>query len=85
MGRIARVQPDVTGLDKAFDYDVPAALAGRVGVGTLVRVPLHGRRVGGWVVELDPPEIVERSRLRPLAKVSSLGPSAELMDLARWA
>lgn len=85
MGRIARVQPDVTGLDKAFDYDVPAALAGRVGVGTLVRVPLHGRRVGGWVVELDPPEIVERSRLRPLVKVSSLGPSAELMDLARWA
>ena len=54
VARTARVVPDVVGLDKAFDYAVPEGLP--VDVGTLVRVPLHGRRVGGWVVALDPPD-----------------------------
>ena len=45
-----------------------------VRVGSVVRVPLHGRRVRGWVVEdhVAPPAGVE---LRPLAKVTGLGPS----------
>ena len=52
---VARVVPDLTGLDKQFDYLVPAALRDRIAVGSLVRVPLHGRRIGGWVVALGPP------------------------------
>ena len=48
-----RVIPDVTGLDKEFDYLVPDGLDAPVG--TRVRVPLHGRRVAGWVVAADPP------------------------------
>jgi len=32
---------------------VPDALAPRVRVGAIVRVPLHGRKVRGWVVEDD--------------------------------
>ena len=47
---IARVLPDVSGLDKAFDYLVPEPLEATVEVGTRVRVDLHGRRVGGWVL-----------------------------------
>src|SRR4029079_11242453 len=47
---VARVLPDVAGLDKAFDYLVPEHL--QVRVGTLVRVELHRRRVGGWGVAL---------------------------------
>ena len=83
---IARVVPDVTGLDKEFDYLVPDELADRVVVGSLVRVPLHGRRVGGWVVDVDPAEASTGSRaMRPLSKVSSVGPAADLVDLARWA
>ena len=83
---IARVLPDVTGLDKAFDYSVPAALAGRLVVGCVVRVPLHGRRVGGWVLELDPAgETIGPDRLRPIALFSSLGPDADVIDLAGWA
>ena len=35
-----------------FDYLVPGDMS--VEVGDLVRVELHGRRVGGWVVEVDP-------------------------------
>ena len=51
----ATVVPDVTGLDKSFDYLVPTQLRSTVRVGTSVRVPLHGRRVGGWVVRVGPP------------------------------
>ena len=83
---VARVVPNVTGLDKQFDYLVPDLLRERVAVGSLVRVPLHGRRVGGWVVSLGAPDpALAVEKLMPLAKWSSVGPSAELVDLARWA
>ena len=81
---MVRVVPDVSGIDKTFDYTVPARWAGTVSVGSLVRIELNGRRVAGWVVAVDveaPPGVT----LRPLAKVSSVGPSAEVIDLARWA
>ena len=53
-------------------------------VGDRVRVVLHGRRVGGWVVAADvdaPPGVA----LRPLAKWSGRGPTPELIELAEWA
>ena len=83
---VARVVPDVTGLDKQFDYLVPEPLAARVAVGSMVRMSLHGRRVGGWVISLGPPDgAVAIERLVPLAKWSGIGPSAEIIDLGRWA
>ncbi|MGZ4673879.1 MAG: primosomal protein N' family DNA-binding protein, partial [Ilumatobacteraceae bacterium] len=83
---VARVVPDVTGLDKQFDYVVPDALRDRVSIGSMVRVPLHGRRIGGWVVALGPPDgSVSLARLVPLAKWSGAGPSAPMIDLGRWA
>jgi primosomal protein N' (replication factor Y) len=74
------VVPDVAGIDKRFDYLAPADTP----VGALVRVTLNGRRVGAWVVAVDvaPPEGVA---LRPINKVSSLGPSADVMAVAEWA
>jgi primosomal protein N' (replication factor Y) len=83
-GRIVRVLPDVSGLDKVFDYFCPPDLEDRVAIGSMVRVELHGRRVGGWVVGLDtePPPGVS---LQPIAKFSSVGPSADTVELARWA
>jgi primosomal protein N' (replication factor Y) len=83
--RVARVVPDVTGLDKEFDYLVPSEVADQVRVGSIVRVPLHGRSVRGWVIEINPDLSFAIDRLRPIAKVSSWGPSAELIDLGRWA
>ncbi len=76
--------PDVSGIDKVFDYIVPDRWVGAVQVGSLVRVDLHGRRVAGWVVALDvePPAGVT---LREVTKVSSLGPDAGTIELARWA
>ncbi|HEX7097502.1 MAG TPA: hypothetical protein VF183_16580, partial [Acidimicrobiales bacterium] len=86
--RVVRVLPDVAGIDKTFDYIVPPEWSadGRdalVAPGSVVRIDLHGRRVGGWIVDVDvqaPPGVT----LRPLAKVSGLGPPAELIELARW-
>ncbi len=86
---IARVVPNVTGLDKQFDYLVPESMREQVVIGSLVRVPLHGRRVGGWVVSLgptvSPDSTVAAEKLIPVAKWSSIGPPAELIELARWA
>lgn len=81
---MVRVVPDVTGLDRAFDYTVPPDWDDQVDVGTMVRVDLSGRRVGGWVVEVDvePPAGVA---LRPLAKISGVGPPTAVVDLCRWA
>jgi primosomal protein N' (replication factor Y) len=59
-------------------------LAAAVRVGAIVRVPLHGRRVRGWVTALDV-EPAPGVRLQPIAKVTGRGPSSELIDLAGWA
>jgi primosomal protein N' (replication factor Y) (superfamily II helicase) len=83
---VARVVPDVSGLDKQFDYLVPEPMRARVAVGSMVRVLLHGRRVGGWVVSLGPPDgSVALDRLMPLTKWSGIGPSEEIIEMARWA
>src|SRR6186997_2901158 len=54
---IVRVLPDVPAIDKTFDYLVPDDVRDQVRVGDEVRIDLHGRRVGGWVLELgvEPP------------------------------
>lgn len=82
----ASVLPDVTGLDKTFDYLVPADLGSRVRVGSLVRVVLAGRRVGGWVVRIGPPTgDVPLERLQPILAWSGHGPGPDVIELARWA
>ena len=76
--------PDVSGIAKAFDYTVPSRWEDSIDIGSLVRIELNGRRVAGWVVAVDveaPPGLV----LRPITKVSSVGPSQEVLDVASWA
>lgn len=82
--RVVRVVPAVAALRKAFDYLVPAALGDAVRVGTEVRVVLHNRRVGGWVVE-DDVEPPARVSLRPVAAVRGWGPPPAVVALASWA
>lgn len=86
---IARIVPDVTGVDKVFDYLVPETLAGNICVGNRVRIPLHNRNVAGWVLQLGDTatqfsDVVE-SRLLSVIKILGKGPSQEVVDLARWA
>src|SRR5205085_5460933 len=46
--------------------------------------PLHGRRVGGWVVGLGA-SAADGVALKPIAKVSGWGPPPEVVELAQWA
>jgi primosomal protein N' (replication factor Y) len=80
---VVRVAPDVSGLDKEFDYAWRAELIGSLSIGSLVGVELHGRPVHGWVtgVGLDPAGF----DLLPVTRVLSVGPPAELVELGRWA
>jgi primosomal protein N' (replication factor Y) len=84
-GRRVRVVPDVTGLDKQFDYDLPDELSDVVQIGSIVRVELHGRRVTGWVVSDDPPDDHHGRPLLPVLSFVGHGPSAEVVALGRWA
>lgn len=83
------VRPDVVAIDKVFTYAVPEAWhadgrAARLEVGSMVRIDLGGRRVGGWITEIGTAPPVGK-KLLPLARMRGLGPPPELMDLARWA
>ena len=79
-----RVLPDVSALDRAFDYTVTAEERARIDIGTMVRVELHGRRIGGWIVEQDV-EPQAGLRLLPVRKIRGMGPTEDLVDLASWA
>jgi primosomal protein N' (replication factor Y) len=85
-GRVVRVQPDVPAIHRGFDYLLPDSLssARAVRTGTVVRVPLHGRRVRGWVLDAEVTH-PEASDLRAVLAVSSVGPPAHVVDLCRWA
>jgi primosomal protein N' (replication factor Y) (superfamily II helicase) len=79
-----RVRTDVPAVPKLFDYAVPESWSDDVRVGSRVRVVLHGRRVGGWVVEDDvvpPPGVAPL----PLKQWSGWGPPPRVLELAEWA
>ncbi len=79
-----RVRTDVAAVPKLFDYAVPERWTHDVVVGTRVRVQLHGRRVGGWVVD-DHVTPDQHRALLPLAHWSGWGPPSDLIELAGWA
>ena len=63
---VVRVLPDVVRLDKEFHYAVPDTWhadgrAGRLAVGSIVRITLGGRPMRGWITEVgvEPPSDVE--------------------------
>ncbi len=82
--RVVWVLPDVRGLARRFAYVLPDDAPTWVTVGSEVRIDLHGRRVGGWVTDVDaepPPGVT----LRPVSKVRGHGPAADVLTLAEWA
>jgi primosomal protein N' (replication factor Y) (superfamily II helicase) len=83
--RVCRVLPDVRAVDRAFDYLLPRELGAAATVGTIVRVPLHGRRVRGWILELDVEPAVSRPDLLTVLAVVSAGPPNDLVELCAWA
>jgi primosomal protein N' (replication factor Y) len=77
--RVAVDVPALADQRRELDYAAPAGIE----VGSVVRVPLHGRRAGGWVVDVgvSPPEGVRLSRV---AKVSGYGPPPDVVELTAW-
>jgi primosomal protein N' (replication factor Y) (superfamily II helicase) len=84
LARICRVLPDVTAVDRVFDYSVPDARASLVRVGAIVRVPLHGRRVRGWVIEDAVDAESGTAVLLDVLAVVSEGPPADVVALTEW-
>jgi primosomal protein N' (replication factor Y) len=84
LARVCRVLPDVTAVDRAFDYIVPDTLATRVRVGAIVRVPLHGRRVRGWVIADGVEPETRAADLLDVVAVVSAGPPRDVVELSAW-
>ena len=80
----AGCSPTSPRLTRAFDY-LGAARAGATPsrVGTIVRVPLHGRRVRGWVLADDVESEVAAAQLRPVQHGGVGGPAARRGRAAR--
>jgi primosomal protein N' (replication factor Y) len=73
----------IWGLDRPLTYRIPEALAGRVVPGMIVRAPLRGRRVRGWVLAVSqcPSDDVDDG-LADLAGVSGPAPVFDVGLLA---
>lgn len=85
LSRIAQVVPNLAtfGVDDGFSYRVPDTLDG-VTVGSMVRVPLGGRRVRGFVTHLRAGE--DRAGLRDVLGVVGDFPvfTPRLLETMRW-
>lgn len=87
MEEFCRVAVDspVLALDRPFDYRVPERMRGRVRVGSVVRVRLHGRRMRAYVTSMPTePAVPEPTTLSALVSDEPLF-DPETVDLARWA
>jgi len=70
-------------LSRAFTYAVPPKLAGKVHTGSLVRVPLGGRKVRGVVVEARTETIADLEEVGGIVIPVPLAPPP-LTDLLDW-
>ena len=70
-------------VSRAFSYSIPEKLAGTVAVGTLVRIPLGGRRVRGIVVELTGPSEESLEELLGVVIAAPVAP-APMIDVLDW-
>lgn len=86
MNQAARVVPDVASfaVDEGFWYSIPEHLEPDLSIGSIVRVPLSGRRVRGWVV--DSGSAGDRE-LKEVAGISGSAPvfDSGLLKSLRWA
>ena len=80
---IARVSLEIA-LRKEFDYSIPAALAGKVDVGSRVQVPFGARKILGVVTAVA--EESGHVNLKPILKVIGTQTlvTPKVLKLARW-
>ena len=71
-------------IHRELDYTVPASLAGRVGIGSRLRVPFRERSSLATVIAI--PESSDAKGLRPIEAIIGDAPilTEPLLELARW-
>ena len=83
---VVRVVPDLPtfSVDTGFAYRVPPDLASNVSVGSIVRVPLGGRKVRGFVVEVS---ASSEEGLKEVRSISGAWPAftAHTLQTLSWA
>jgi primosomal protein N' len=63
-GMFARIAVNLPSISDVFDYEIPLEMAGRVGVGQLVRVPFGARQLQGVVFQLvDQPAVAQTRQI----------------------
>jgi primosomal protein N' (replication factor Y) (superfamily II helicase) len=77
---VVLVDPALTHFERRFTYMIPDEL--EIAVGSLVRVPFHGRRRSGVVIDVLERADVERTL--PVASVLGPGLDVGAVSLARW-
>ncbi len=88
-----RVAPDIPKLNQTYWYSCDEKIKGYQAItrGSVVRIPLHGRRVRGWVLECahDAPALTLRdgsaldvSKIKSIIEYVSDGPPAHLVEFA---
>src|SRR3981081_3895243 len=83
MQRSARVITDDP-TDKELDYTIPEAWAGKVHIGSRIKVPLRSREILATVVALvDIPSVSSPTNILALISEAPII-SASLLKLARW-
>ncbi len=82
-GAVWRVLPDVPALDRVLDYWAPPDADAPVG--TVVRVPLQGRRVRGWLVGTAARPDPAAEHVVAVHGLVSAGPPPELVAVCEWA
>lgn len=85
---IAKVIVDVPSrqTDRPFDYEVPAAFADWIEVGSRVGVPFGGRVLQGFVTQLAETSDFDSKRLKPISELLDHVPPLlpDLIELAKW-
>lgn len=78
-----RVAPEL-GLDRLFDYSIPARLRGKIGLGQRLRVPWGKKSIMAYAVEF--PACPEVEQVKDVEEITGERPliPAGLCRLARW-
>ena len=73
---------DVPALSHPLDYLPPVGSDAAISPGTMVRVPLHGRSVNGWVLG---PGTGTSAALQHIKKIKGFGPPPSVLELSEFA
>ena len=82
---IAKVIYDLS-LDREFDYRIPAALEGKVRIGSAVTVPCGHSMREGWVFDLAERSAYTKGELKEISDLSTRRAAIpeKLVELGRW-